>query len=85
VVALEHFEHFLKQAHRQNITVWLAGIQPDLLDCFLRLNFFAGLPRNRVFEQGPDEDSATLAAIRAIRGQLTPQASAPRDRLYYLV
>ena len=85
VVALEHFEHFLKQAQRQNVTVWLAGIQPDLLDSFLRLNFFAWLPKNQVFVQGADEDSATLAAIRAIRGRLTPRASAPRDRLYYLV
>ena len=85
VVALEHFEHFLKQAQGQNVTVWLAGIQPDLLDSFLRLNFFAWLPKNQVFVQGADEDSATLAAIRAIRGRLTPRASAPRDRLYYLV
>jgi len=85
VVALEHFEHFLKQAQRQNVTVWIAGIQPDLLDSFLRLNFFAWLPKNQVFVQGADEDSATLAAIRAIRARLTPRAAAPRDRLYYLV
>jgi hypothetical protein len=32
-----------------------------------------------------DEDSGALAAIRAIRGRLTPRAFAPRSRLYYLV
>jgi SulP family sulfate permease len=85
VVALEHFEHFLKQAKGQNVTVWLAGIQADLLDSFLRLNFFAWLPKSQVFAQGADEDSATLAAIRAIRGRLSPRVIAPRDRLYYLV
>jgi len=85
VVALEHFEHFLKQAQLRGVAVWLAGVQPDLLESFLRLDFLAWLPKDRVFAQGADEDSATLAAIRGIRGRLTPQPSAPRDRLYYLV
>jgi SulP family sulfate permease len=85
VAALEHFEHFLKQAPRQNVTAWLAGIQPDLLDSFQRLDFFSWLPKNQVFARGADKDSAAVAVIRAIRGRLTPPTSAPRDRLYYLV
>ena len=32
VVALEYFEHFLRQAQNRGVTVWLAGLQPDLLD-----------------------------------------------------
>jgi SulP family sulfate permease len=85
VVALEHFEHFLKQAQIRGVTIWLAGVQPDLLDSFRRLNFFAWLANDRVFVQGADEDSATLAAIRRIRSSLIAEPSKTKDKLYYLV
>ena len=39
VVSLEHFEHFLKSARTAGLTVWLAGLNPDLLDCFERAGF----------------------------------------------
>ena len=38
-----------------------------------------------VFVQGVDEDSATLAAIRAIRRLLIAGPPKPKDGLYYLV
>jgi len=85
VVSLEHFEHFLKHAQVAGITVWLAGLKPDLLDSFQRLKFSAWLPGDRVFPQGADEESATLAAIRCIRSALHGAKSVHPDWLFYLV
>jgi SulP family sulfate permease len=66
VVCLERLEHFLKTAEKDGITVLLAGLQPDLLEAMARLNFVAWYPADRLFPQGGDEDSATLAAIRSV-------------------
>jgi SulP family sulfate permease len=86
VVSLEHFEHFLKTAEAHGIHVWLAGLQPDLLDAFKRLNFRSWLPDDRLFPQGIDDDSATLAAIRRVRSELMAEKTiAPSGKLYYLV
>jgi sulfate permease, SulP family len=86
VVSLEQFEHFLKQAQADGPVVWLAGLQPDLLRCFRRLNFAEWLDDGRVFPQGHDEDSATLAAIRHIRAELPGDDNVePADKLYYRV
>ena len=85
VVSLEHFEHFLRQAQAGGIAVWLAGLQPDLIEAFRRLHFSAWLPDDRIFPQGSDEDSATLAGIRRIRTELSIGQTTPPDRLHYLV
>jgi sulfate permease, SulP family len=85
VVSLEHLEHFLKEAQSRDVTVWLAGVRPDLLAAFDRLNFWEWLPRDRVFAQGIDEDSATLAAIRRLRAELPSQSDALPQKLYYRV
>jgi SulP family sulfate permease len=85
VVSLEHLEHFLKHAEAAGITVWLAGLQPDLLEAFGRLRFSAWLAHERIFAQGADEDSATLAAIRQIRAALPELKAEPSNKLFYLV
>jgi sulfate permease, SulP family len=85
VVSLERLEHFLKETQAEGIVVWLAGLQPDLIASFRRLNFGAWLPNDRIFPQGADEDSATLAAIRRIRAERPTEKTAPADKLYYLV
>jgi len=85
VVSLEHFEHFLKQAQAEGTAIWLAGIQPDLLESFRRLGFSAWLANARIFPQGSDEDSATLAAIRRIRAELPAESSPSGGRLFYRV
>ena len=85
VVSLEHLEHFLKHAQSRNLTVWLAGVRPDLIAAFDRLRFWDWLPRDRVFPQGADEDSATLAAIRRMRSELLEDAGGSVRRLYYRV
>jgi SulP family sulfate permease len=95
-VCLERLEHFLKDCGARNVTVLLAGLQPDLLAALRRLNFFTWYPAERAYSQGKDEDSATLAAIRAVyrdlgdartdsraaRGQTAPADTRP---LYYLL
>jgi sulfate permease, SulP family len=85
VVSLEHLEHFLKHAQSQGIAVWLAGLRPDLLAAFDRLKFSEWLPRDHVFPQGLDEDSATLAAIRRLRAELSGQRDASDSKLYYRI
>jgi len=65
-MCLERLEHFLKACHERNVTVLLAGLQPDLLAAARRLGFFSWYPEERVYPQGKDEDSATLAALRGI-------------------
>jgi sulfate permease, SulP family len=85
VVSLEHLEHFLRHSQSQGIAVWLAGLRPDLLAAFDRLKFWEWLPRDHVFPQGVDEDSATLAAIRRLRAELSDQRDTSGDRLYYRI
>jgi SulP family sulfate permease len=86
-VCLERLEHFLKDCGRRNVAVLLAGLQPDLLAAARRLGFFEWYPQGRVYAQGKDEDSATLAAIRAVSRELG-NGEAPADAarpLYYLL
>ncbi len=65
----------------------LAGVQPDLLAAAGRLGFFTWYPQERVYAQDQDEDSATLAAIRQVYGELAHPSSATDvdRRLYYLL
>jgi SulP family sulfate permease len=84
VVSLERFEHFLEQSAHHGLMVWLTGLQPDLLAAYDRLGFAEWLPRERVFPQGMDEDSSTLAAIRAVRSVLGGRQQR-EEGLYYLV
>jgi len=70
VVCLERLEHFLRAAERDGVVVLLAGVRPDLLDAFGRLRFAEWIAPDRIFPQGGDEDSATLAAIRAVYRRL---------------
>jgi SulP family sulfate permease len=69
-VCLERLEHFLKACGRRNVSVLLAGLQSDLLVAARRLGFFAWYPQDRVYVQGKDEESATIAAIRAVFREL---------------
>jgi len=86
-VCLERLEYFLKACARRGVTVLLAGVQPDLLAAASRLGFFSWYPQDRVYPQGNDEDSATLAAIRHIYRELAPPSSGADEgsRLYYLL
>ncbi len=75
VVSLEAFEHFLRQSEARGLTIWLSGLQPDLLEAFDRLGFREWLPADRLFQSRPDDEhSSTIAAVTSIRGQLAAQA-----------
>jgi SulP family sulfate permease len=80
VVSLEHFEHFLKHARAAGLTLWLAGVKPDLLESFQRLNFSALVPDDHVFAQGAAAESATLAAVRHIRRELETASPSQQRR-----
>jgi sulfate permease, SulP family len=82
VVCLERLEHFLRASQQSGITVLLAGVRPDLLEAFERLRFGAWLPSSRIFPQGADDDSATLAAIRVVYDEI---GGDPATRLYYQI
>jgi sulfate permease, SulP family len=96
VVCLERLEHFLKSAEPLGFTVLIAGVRTDLLEAMRRLQFNEWLPDDRVFPQGNDEDSATLAAIRSVYERLgdtngcahcfpRKANAASGSKLYYLV
>jgi SulP family sulfate permease len=74
-VCLERLEQFLKTCGRRNVIVLLAGLQPDLLAAIRRLSFFTWYPEERAYPQGKDEDSATLAAIRAVYREMAHTGS----------
>jgi sulfate permease, SulP family len=96
LVCLERLEHFLKSSASLNVTVLLAGARSDLLDALRRLRFAEWFSEDRIFPQGSDEDSATLAAIRSVYERLgdtnacehcVPKKAVKgrAGRLYYLV
>ena len=96
VVCLEQLEHFLKSAEKRGTTVLLAGVRADLFDALRRLRFNEWFPEERIFPQGTDEDSATLAAIRSVYDRVdgtagcnhcVPKRAAAggSSRLYYRV
>ncbi len=65
VVCLERIEHFLKDAEKNGITVLLAGVRPDFLQAITRLRFQEWYTPDHIFpEEGEDDDSATLKAVR---------------------
>jgi sulfate permease, SulP family len=95
-VCLERLEHFLRTVGAAGVTVLLAGLRPDLVNALGRLRFLEWFPSDRIFPQGKDEDSATLAAIRVIHERLgigmpeslpdpADTAGDTAGRLYYLV
>jgi sulfate permease, SulP family len=76
--------------------VLLAGVRSDLLEALRRLRFGQWYPEDRIFPQGADEDSATLAAVRSVYerlgdtnacGHCVPKKAVKGTarRLYYLV
>jgi sulfate permease, SulP family len=96
LVCLERLEHFLKSSESIGIIVLLAGVRSDLLEALRRLRFGQWYPEDRIFPQGADEDSATLAAVRSVYerlgdtnacGHCVPKKAVKGTarRLYYLV
>jgi SulP family sulfate permease len=75
VVSLEIFEHFLRQSEAGCVTVWLSGLQRDLLQAFDRLGFRDWFPSDRLFpSRQDDENSSTIEAVKRIRRELRARA-----------
>ena len=64
VVAVEHLEHFLREADRHGLTVLLAGVRDDLAKILRNLRFEDWLPGDRIY---PEEDRTYSATLRAVR------------------
>ena len=91
VVAMEHIEHFLRDAEKRGVTVLLAGVRPDLQKILQNLKFHEWLPNDRVFPEEDQKYSATLHAVRhayELLAQRDIELVTRRDKreaLYYLV
>ncbi len=64
MVAVEHLEHFLREADRHGLTVLLAGVRGDLAEILRNLRFEEWLPADRIY---PEEDRTYSATLRAVR------------------
>ncbi len=92
VVAVEHLEHFLREADRQGLTVLLAGVRDDLAKILRNLRFEDWLPDDRIYPEEDRQYSATLRAVRhayQLLHQKSPVDAAKilldREAMYYLV
>jgi SulP family sulfate permease len=80
-------------SEKDGVTVLLAGVRPDLFDAFGRLKFADWILPDRIFKQGTNDDSATLAAIRSVYDRLGRESGweqwhashNAQGRLYYQV
>ena len=95
MVALERFEHFLRDMEKEGTTALLCGIRPSFAKAMANLRFQEWLPADRIFLEEEERYSATLKAVRHVHELLKDNtcphcrengASAPdRQAQYYLV
>jgi SulP family sulfate permease len=82
-VALEVLDVFLKEAHRDGVVVFLAGLRPELEAALERMGVAERLGKDFIFPEQEKDYSATLSAIRAAYARIeNERAPAPN---YYLV
>jgi SulP family sulfate permease len=95
MVALERFEHFLRDMDRQGITVLLCGVRRDFAKAMANLKFDSWFPTDRVFREEDEKFSATLKAVRHVHELIKDNpcahcvqsgtAAGDREPQYYLV
>jgi SulP family sulfate permease len=91
MVAMEHLEHFLREAAKRGVVVLLAGLPPELVKILHNLDFSAWCPADRFYAEEGEPYSSTLRAVRealrlAHQGDLAEgRVSAETDAAYYLV
>ncbi len=93
MVCLEKFEHFLKDMHKEDVTVILCGVRPEFEKRMRKMGFFDWLPADRVFLQGAESFSSTTRAVRHAY-EMSAEHSCPhciqlygseqREKLYYM-
>jgi SulP family sulfate permease len=85
-VALEVLDVFLREAHKEGLTVFLAGLRPELQTALERMGVARLLGEEFIFPEEEKDYSAMLGAIRAayarIRNGRSDKSQAPA---YYLV
>jgi len=64
VVVVEHLDHFLRDAQRQEVTVLLAGLNADLVTILRNVRVTSWFPADRLFPEEGEIFSATLKAVR---------------------
>jgi SulP family sulfate permease len=86
VVAIEHLEHFLRDAEKRGVTVLLAGVRPSLAKILRNVHFNEWLPANRIYTEKDEKYSATLSAVRdACRLLSRESETEEQEAVYYLV
>jgi SulP family sulfate permease len=95
MVALERFEHFLRDMDKQGTIALLCGIRPSFANGMTNLRFQDWLPTDRIFLEEDERYSATLKAVRHVHALLQNNTcphcqqngtTAPgRQAQYYLV
>jgi sulfate permease, SulP family len=86
VVAIEHLEHFLRDAQKREVTVLLAGVRPNLTKILRNVRFNEWLPADRIYTEKDEKFSATLNAVRhAYRLLNLESKSEEKEAVYYLV
>jgi SulP family sulfate permease len=93
-VAIEQLEHFLRDAEKREVTVLLAGLQPDFERILKNVHVQEWLPADRLYPEEEEKYSATLRAVRhayKLRSRLEEQEESPdfspaeTEAEYYLV
>jgi sulfate permease, SulP family len=86
VVAIEHLEHFLREAEKRGVVVLLAGVRPNLAKILGNVDFNEWLPVDRIFPEKDEDFSATLSAVRhAYRLLNQEHKGEDNEAVYYLV
>jgi sulfate permease, SulP family len=85
-VALEVLDLFLKDAEKEGLIVFLAGLRPQLTSALERIGIAQRLGEQYIFPERETDYSATLAAIRAALAQVNGSRGAEAEKpAYYLV
>jgi SulP family sulfate permease len=85
-VALEVLDVFLHEAKKEGLTIFLAGLRPELQTALERMGVAQQLGEEFIFPEQEKDYSATLEAIRAAFTRIESDQSADRHTpTYYLV
>jgi len=71
---------FLKEASRDGLVVFLAGVRPELHAALDRLGIITRVGADFIFPEEEKDYSATLGAIRAAHARLASEERPARDR-----
>jgi SulP family sulfate permease len=91
VVAIEHLEHFLRDAEKNGITVFLAGVRPDLAKILKNTGLLSLLGKDRIYFEDDEQYSATIKAVRHVYKLFEQKNSEyettndTNESIYYLV